>query len=120
MSNLPETCNEENVLGEVQISNEVIASIAGIATREVEGVAGIEGTTFDEFKNMIGMKNSSGISVEMEGRVVSIGMTLIIKYGYNLPKVSKEVQEKVKSTIESMTVLEVSDVNIRIGAIDIK
>lgn len=44
-------------------------------------------------------------------------ITLIVKYGYSIPAISQKVQDKVKSTIESMTGLNVTDVNIRVAGV---
>ena len=85
-------------LGEVQIADEVVATIAGLAATEVEGV-----------KNL-----SKGVKVLVTDNNVDVDLALNIDYGYSIMKVSEKVQDRVKSAIENMTGLEVSMVNIRI------
>ncbi len=54
------------------------------------------------------------------GKAVRIDLALIMEYGYNIPTTSRKVQERVKSAIENMTGLEVSDVNIRIAGVNMQ
>lgn len=102
-------------LGEVQIADEVVATIAGLAATEVEGVASMAGNITKELIGKLGVKNlSKGVKVLVTGESVDVDLALNIDYGYSIMKVSEKVQEKVKSAIENMTGLGVSMVNIRI------
>ena len=106
---------EQAQIGEVRIADEVVASIAALAALEVDGVASMAGNATDELLSRVGVKGANkGAKVEVEARVVSVEMAVNLKYGYNIPAVSGKIQEKVKSAIETMTGLTVSDVNIRI------
>ena len=106
--------------GEVQIADEVVAIIAGLAATEVEGVAAMAGNITNELVSKLGMKNlSKGIKVEVTPESVVVDMSITMKYGYNIPKTSQTVQEKVKSAIENMTGLYVSEVNVKIAAVDL-
>lgn len=106
-------------LGEVQIADEVVAIIAGLAATEIEGVASMAGNITNELVGKLGMKNlSKGVKVEVVGGIVNVDLSLNMDYGYNIPKTSAKVQEKVKVAIENMTGLEVSDVNIRIAGVN--
>src|SRR5690554_4881462 len=96
-------------LGEVQIADEVVAIIAGLAATEIEGVASMAGNITNELVGKLGMKNlSKGVKVEVVGGIVNVDLSLNMDYGYNIPKTSAKVQEKVKVAIENMTGLEVS------------
>ena len=106
-------------LGEVKIADEVVAIIAGLATTEVEGVSSMAGNITNEIVSRLGMKNlSKGILVEVFEDEVKVDVAINISYGYSIPEVSAKVQDKVKSTIESMTGLEVAIVNVRIASVD--
>ncbi|MDY3919632.1 MAG: Asp23/Gls24 family envelope stress response protein [Candidatus Limivivens sp.] len=108
----------EESFGQVQIADEVVAIIAGLAATEVEGVASMAGNITNELVSKLGMKNlSKGIKVSVEEGIVTVDVTLNIDYGYSVPKTSQKVQERVKSAIENMTGLTVSDVNIRIASV---
>lgn len=112
---------ENGSVGEVQIADEVVAIIAGLAATEVEGVSSMAGNITNELVGKLGMKNlSKGIHVEVLEGVVSVEVALHMKYGYNIPDVSEKVQERVKNAIENMTGLSVSDVNVRISGVDIE
>lgn len=110
-----------NNIGEVKIADEVVAIIAGLAATEVEGVASMAGNITNELVSKLGMKNlSKGVKIAVKDNQVSVALALNLKYGYQIPKVSKTVQERVKSAIETMTGLEVSNVNIRIAAVNME
>ena len=102
-------------LGEVQIADEVVATIAGLAATEVEGVASMAGNVTKELIGKLGVKNlSKGVKVLVTDNNVDVDLAWNIDYGYSIMKVSEKVQDRVKSAIENMTGLEVSMVNIRI------
>ena len=63
---------------------------------------------------------SKGVKVTVLEGVVTVDLTLNIEFGKNILEVSKKVQDKVKSSIENMTGLEVADVNIRIAGVDME
>ena len=105
-------------IGQVQIADEVIAVIAGLAATKVEGVIKMSGNITNEIVSKLGMKNlSRGVKVEIIDNLVDVSLSLILRYGVSIPKTSKEVQEKVKSAIETMTGMTVSEVDIRIAGI---
>lgn len=108
-------------LGSVQIADEVVAVIAGLAATEVDGVSATAGNITNELMSKVGYpKLSKGVKVEIESRTVTVDLSLIVDYGYNIPTTCSKVQDKVKNTIENMTGLEVSDVNIRIAGVDME
>ena len=112
----------ENVnIGEVKVADEVVAIIAGLAATEVEGVDSLGGNITSEIVSKLGMKNlSKGVKVTVLEGVVTVELNLNIEYGKNILETSKKVQEKVKSSIENMTGLEVADVNIHIASVDME
>lgn len=104
-----------NGVGSLHIADEVLALIAGIAATEVEGVIKMSGNITNELVSKLGVKNlSKGVKVEVENDTVDVELSLVLKYGISIPKTSAEVQQKVKSAIETMTGLNVAGVNIRI------
>ena len=109
------TIYDDNTVGTVQIADEVVAIIAGLAATEVEGVVSMAGNITNDIVRKLGMKNlSRGVKVEVLEGVGSVRLALNIRYGYSIPETSQKVQEKVKAAIENMTGLEVADVNISI------
>ena len=108
-------------IGEVHISDEVVAIIAGLAATEIEGVQSMAGNITNELVSKLGMKNlSKGVKVTISDDSVEVSLALNIKYGYEIPSVSKKVQDKVKSAIETMTGLTVTAVNIKIVSLNIE
>ncbi|MGL5434086.1 MAG: Asp23/Gls24 family envelope stress response protein [Lachnospiraceae bacterium] len=112
---------EKEKIGEVQIADEVVAIIAGLAATEVDGVGSMAGNITNELVGKLGMKNlSKGVKVDVTEEHVSVDLSLNIKYGYQIPEVSAKVQDKVKTAIENMTGLIVLDVNIRIAGVNME
>ena len=110
-----------DTMGEVQVADEVVAIIAGLAATEVEGVTSMGGNITKDLVSRLGIKNlSKGIRVSVEEDQVSVYLTLNIAYGYAIPGVSRKVQERVKTAVENMTGLQVADVNVRIAEVDMK
>lgn len=116
--------NEQNVLddlGAVKISDEVVAIIAGIAATEVPGVAGMSGSIAGGIAEILGRKNlSKGVKVEVGEKEAAIDLYIIIEYGCRIPDVAWEIQEKVKKSVETMTGLNVIEVNIHIQGVYIE
>ena len=111
---------ENGNMGQVQIADEVVAIIAGLAATEVEGVASMAGNITNELVSKLGKKSlSKGIRVKVEDGIVNVNVALNIAYGYSVPKNCKKVQEKVKAAIENMTGLEVEKVDIQIANVSI-
>lgn len=112
------TIQSDETIGQVQIADEVVAIIAGLAATEVEGVASMAGNITNELVSKLGMRSlSRGIKINVEDGEVTVDVALNIEYGYSVPKTSRLVQEKVKASIENMTGLTVKDVNISIASV---
>lgn len=112
---------EAGVLGDIQIADEVIAIIAGLAATEVEGVAKMYGNITNELVSKLGMKNlSKGVKILVTPEDVKVDLSIELKYGYSVIDVSSKVQEKVKQAIETMTGLKVSMVRVRIAGVAIE
>lgn len=110
---------EDDSMGSVKIADDVVAMIAGLAATEVEGVAAMAGNISNDLLSKMGVKNlAKGVKVEVLGKRVKAELALVIEYGYNIPVVSQKVQGKVKTTVENMTGLEVSDVDVRIAGVN--
>lgn len=108
-------------IGEVQVTEEVIAIIAGLAATEVEGVHSMAGGITNELVSMLGKKNlSAGVNIIYADDAVSVTLALVIEYGYSIPEVTAKVQEKVASEIKNMTDIEVSKVDVRVANVYIE
>ena len=112
---------EKDQIGEVQIADEVVAIIAGLAATEVDGVDSLAGNMSNELIGKLGMKNlSKGVKVDITEAHVSVNVSMNLKYGYSIPSVCEKVQERVKTAIENMTGLTVLDVNIKIAGVNVE
>ncbi len=108
----------ENDVGAIRIANEVVGIIAGLAATEVDGVAGMSGDFAGGIAEMLGRKNlSKGVEVEVGETEAAVDLYLIMEYGVKIPDVSWEIQENVKQAIESMTGLNVVEVNVHVQGV---
>ena len=115
------TIQNDASLGEVKIADEVVAIIAALAATEVEGVDSMAGNITNELISRLGMKNlSKGVKVDVLEGVVTVSLSLNLKYNYSIMDVSAKVQERVKNAVENMTGLEVADVNIRVAGVEME
>ena len=107
--------------GTVKIADDVVAMIASLAATEVEGVSSMVGNITNELMSKVGVKNlTKGVKVEVFEKEVRCDIAVTLEYGYNIPATCQKVQEKVKSAIENMTGLTVTDVNIRIAGVNMQ
>lgn len=112
---------EKKGIGEVKIASDVVAVIAGLAATEVEGVHSMAGNITNELIGKLGMKKlSKGVKVQMEEGVVHVDMMINVKYGYSIPEISEQVQDRVSQQIETMTGLIVPEVNVRIAGVNLE
>ena len=108
----------KNDLGTVRINNEVVAVIAGMAATEIPGVTcmseGIVGGITDIFAKK-GV--DKGVKVEIGEKEVNITLSIVVKYGVQIPEVALQIQQNVKKQVEKISGLAVSMVNINVGGI---
>ena len=109
---------KEDKIGEIRVADDVVSIIAGLAATEVEGVGSLAGNITNEIVAKTGIKNlSKGVHVDVMDGIVTVDLDLNIKYGYAIPEVSGNVQERVRTAIETMTGLEVGTINVRIASV---
>ena len=110
---------KEDQTGEIRVADDVVSIIAGLAATEVEGVSSMAGNITNEIVAKTGIKNlSKGVHVDVMDGIVTADLNLNIKYGYAIPEVSGNVQERVRTAIETMTGLTVGTINVRIASVD--
>ena len=116
----PEPADEkEEPIGNIKISVDVVTTIAGIAASEIEGVSCMYTSFAAGVAQRLGAKKSTskGVKVDMGEDSVSVDLYIIVEYGVKIPELAWNIQENVKSKIETMTGLDVSKVNIHIEGI---
>ena len=104
----------------IQISNDVIAVIAGVAVSEVQGVSSMAGGFAGGISEVLsGKKNlAKGIKVDKEENKVKIDVNIIVEYGTRIPDVAFEIQNRVKKAVEGMTGFKVEEVNVHVQGVD--
>lgn len=109
---------ERNELGEIRIANEVVGIISGLAATEVKGVAGMSGGIAGGIAEMLGRRNlAKGVKVEVGQKEAAIDLFIVVEYGYRIPEIAWEIQENVKRALESMTGLQVVEVNVHVQGV---
>lgn len=104
----------------IQISNDVIAVIAGVAVSEVPGVFGMAGGFAGGITEVLkGKKNlAKGIKVDTSDNKAKIDVNIIVEYGARIPDVAFEIQNRVKTAVENMTGLKVEEVNVHVQGVN--
>ena len=110
----------ENTENGIEISNDVIAVIAGVAVSEVQGVASMSGGFAGGITEVLsGKKNmAKGIKVEKTDNTAKIDVNIIVEYGTRIPDVAFEIQNRVKKSVEGMTGFKVEEVNVHIQGVN--
>lgn len=108
-----------DIANNLNISEEVVGIIAGLAAAEVEGVSGMTLGIVDGINQILGSNKrySKGVKIEIDGNEVLIDLYVIVKYGVKIPDVAFSIQNSVKTSVESMTGLIIKAVNINVQGI---
>ena len=111
---------QEDTENGIEISNDVIAVIAGVAVSEVQGVASMSGGFAGGITEVLsGKKNlAKGIKVEKSENSAKIDVNIIVEYGTRIPEVAYEIQNRVKKSVENMTGFKVEEVNVHVQGVN--
>lgn len=105
---------------EIRIADDVVAVIAGVAVSEVPGVSDMAGGFAGGITEVLsGKKNmAKGIKVEVGEKDTKIDVNIIVEYGVRIPDVAFEIQNRVKKAVETMTGLNVLEVNVHVQGVN--
>lgn len=113
--------NEEKNLGEignVKISEEVIGLLAEKAIKNIDGVIGLTSNVVESLVAMVSRKTGvKGVSADIKNENVSITLHTVIRFGVRIPEIAWQIQENVKTVVESMTGLNVDKVNVCVDGV---
>ena len=116
----PDVKLDENPNGTVSFATEVVATIAGLAATEVEGVASMSSQS-SGFADMFSRKNSrnftKGVRIDLDDNKVTVDITIVVEYGSPVPDVARSIQENVKKAIETMSGLDVHAVDVHVAGV---
>ena len=116
-----EQLQEIEIGGQTEINDEVIASIAGVAAREIEGVAALGTSSIRRaFAERVGAaeQRSRGVAVEAGRREALLDIDLRVIYGFSIPEIVVKVRQNVARRVLEMCGLIAKEININITAID--
>ncbi len=104
---------------DLNISEGAITSIISLVASEIDGISGFCGGIVDGIGGFFSKKNQAkGIKTFICDKKIIIDMSIIIKNGYSIPKISKKIKEEVKKSVETMTGYNVVQINIYIDGIE--
>lgn len=108
--------------GKIEIAPEVIEIIANMAALEVEGIVNLSGGMMADLVDRIGGRKTSGkgVKVDIGEKEAAVDVYIIVEYGYRIPDTAHKVQENVRNSIEKMTGLYVTKVNVHIVDVQLK
>jgi len=112
---------QEQELGSITVSKEVVAIIAALETIKTKGVVGITSGYRSNSNNILPRKDlAKGVEVWMKTGEATITIPIITDYEVGIFKVAEEVQCKIKDAVCSMTGLEVLKVNVNVQGVKFK
>ena len=118
MSENKDYISRADELGNIHIAEEVLAAVAAAAAMEVKGVSAMAANFGTDIAELLGKKNQAkGVRIQGEEDKVSVELAIMMAYGNTIPEVGKAVQENVKTTMESVTGLEIAAVNVSVAGI---
>lgn len=118
MADAREYISRHDELGNIHISEEVLAVISAAAALEVEGVSGLAANLGSDLAELLGKKSlSRGIHLQVAEENVTVEIAIMVKYGYTIPDVARAVQEAVASNVEATSGLHVEAVNVNVGGV---
>lgn len=105
--------------GTIKISEDVVASIAALAATDTEGVSGLYSSFTSDIASFLGKKSlNKGVKVVLgEGDTVAVEVSYLAKFGYSICDVARNVQEAVRASVEAMTGLKTSCVDVHVGGV---
>jgi uncharacterized alkaline shock family protein YloU len=110
--------SEENQSGIIRISDDVVATIAGLAAMETPGIAGMSGGISEGLaKRLTGKNVQKGVTVEVGQVEAAIDLRVIVQFGVKIHEVCRELQENVREALENMTGLTVVEVNVKVEGV---
>lgn len=111
----------QDELGRTRIADDVVSIIAGLAATEVDGIVSMSGGVVSGIAERLGRKDlTRGVKVEVGEEQVAVDLFVITKFGMSIPEIARKVRENVKKKLESMTGLEVVEVNINIQGVQME
>lgn len=110
---------QDEKLGAVKISDDVIAICAINAALSTKGVAGLSGGLSDTIsRNILGKEpTKKGIKLSKEDEEIIIDIYVVINYGVKIPEVAWNVQKNVKNEIANMVDIPVKAINIHVQGV---
>ncbi|MGN0986059.1 MAG: Asp23/Gls24 family envelope stress response protein [Candidatus Enterenecus sp.] len=118
MAESREYISREEELGSINVSEEVLAAIAGAAALEVEGVGALGSGAGSDAAAAVSRKAlTKSVRLAVENDDVCVDISVLVKYGYVVPEVAQEVQNAVKSAMENTSGLNVVCVNVVVAGV---
>ena len=112
---------EELQTGVIRISDDVVATIAGLAALETPGIAAMSGGISEGLAKKLSGKNvQKGVSVEVGQLEAAIDLRIIVHYGIPIQEVCKQLQLNVREAVSNMTGLQVVEVNVKVEGVAFK
>ncbi|GIP14453.1 alkaline-shock protein [Paenibacillus montaniterrae] len=112
---------EELQTGVIRISDDVVATIAGLAALETPGIAAMSGGISEGLAKRLSGKNvQKGVTVEVGQLEAAIDLRIIVHYGIPIQEVCRQLQLNVREAVSNMTGLQVVEVNVKVEGVVFK
>jgi uncharacterized alkaline shock family protein YloU len=109
---------EEINVGTIRISDDVVATIAGLAATDTPGIAAMSGGISEGLaRRLSGKQVNKGVTVEVGETEAAIDLRVIVNYGVKIHEVCRDLQYNVRDAVQNMTGLTVVEVNVKVEGV---
>ena len=108
-----------NQYGDVNITDDVLATISGLAATECYGLVGMANKNAkDGLVELLKRENlAKGVKVTTDGEEINVDLYIVVEFGTRISTIADNIISKVKYTVENMTGLKVKKVNINVQGV---
>ncbi len=103
--------------GTLKVSENVLATITRLAATEVPGVDGLTNANAGYKRMILKQTENDAIKIRLTGDVVEISLGVVVKFGHKVVSIAEQIQNNVKSSVQSMTGVTVARVNVYIAGV---
>ena len=106
-------------LGKINIREEVIATVCGVAATECYGLVGMAPRSVqEELTDLLRRENfEKGVDIQFNEDSISVQLYIVVEYGVKISEVARNVQERVKYAVETLLGLRVDRINVKVQSV---
>ncbi|MDN6436332.1 Asp23/Gls24 family envelope stress response protein, partial [Lentilactobacillus parabuchneri] len=111
--------SNDSALGKIEIAQNVLEIIAGVATSQIDGVNRMRGSFSTSVNELLGRRteHGKGVNLTYNDEELTVDVYVYLNYGVSVPKVALQIQSQVEQQLLFMTGLKVTEVNVHVQGV---